>query len=240
MSAIAVWFTFMPAELWAGRPLDTEDTGTISPGSVELELSGDYASSGAEHVWTAKGVVGVGLLPGLEARVESGLLMLQPEEVGARGGLGDSVVGVKYRLLDEAEALPALLGSLVLRLPTGDETRDLGAEGVDATLLGVASKAFGPVTLTWNGGYTFVTHNRDLDTWILAGAIEYRATEAWTLVGEIFSVLGATQVPDVATLRVGNVYAITDRVKLDAAIGFGLTRESPDVSATMGATIALF
>jgi hypothetical protein len=237
---LALYVTFSAESVWAGRPLDTEDTGAISPGSAELELSGDYTGSGGEHVWAAKGVVGVGLLPGLEARVESALLVLQPEGVGARGGLGDSILGVKYRLLDEAEALPALLGSLVLRLPTGDETRDLGAEGVDVTLLAVASKAFGPVTLTWNGGYTFVTQKRDLDTWILAGSVEYRATEAWTLVGEIFSVLGATQAPDVATLRVGNVYAITGRVKLDAAIGFGLTRESPDVTATVGATITLF
>jgi hypothetical protein len=229
---------------WAGRPLDTEDTGTVSPGQAELELSVDYATSSTDKLGAFKGVLNAGLLPRLEARLESALLWLDPEGESARSGIGDSLFGVKYRLVEEGEALPAVLGSLTLKLPTGDETRGLGSPGVDVGLLAVVSKAFGPVTLMLNGGYTFVddsvTQARDLDFWVAAGAIEYRATEAWALVGEIVGILGADKAPDTAVLRVGSVYAVTDWLKLDGAIGFGLTRDSPDVLVTVGATLALF
>jgi hypothetical protein len=240
LSLFALSVTFMAEALWAGRPLDTEDTGTIEAGKGELELSLDYATDGTDKLGVLKGVLGVGVLPRLEARIEATALLLDGEGEPTRAGIGDSVFGVKYRLLEEAEALPAVLGSVVLRLPTGNEKRGLGAEGVDVTLLAVLSKAFGPVALTWNAGYTFATQDRELDTWVLAGALEYRATEAWTLVGEVFSTLGADQAPDTAILRVGHVYALTARIKLDAAVGFGVTRDTPDVIVTVGATMALF
>lgn len=234
----------------AGRPLDTEDTGTVEPGKAELELSGDYARNPGDHAWTAKGVLGFGLVPRLEARIESALLFLEPrpadddEEASGRGrgGIGDSLLGFKYRLLDEADAIPAALGSLTLRLPTGDQDRGLGAEDVDAGLLAVLSKTLGPVTLTVNGGYTFVMRDRDLDFWTATGSVEYRATKEWSLVGEIVSGLGihGDRTPDTIVLRAGTIYAITERVKLDGAVGIGATRDSPDVVVTFGVTIALF
>lgn len=238
--AMALVLTLGPGAAWAGRPLDTEDTGTVEPGKAELELSGDYANNPDDTLWGLKGVLSVGVLPGLEARVESALLLLEPDDQRSRAGIGDSLFGLKYRLLDEAEALPAVLGSLTLRLPTGDEERGLGDEDVDVGLLAVVSKAFGPLTLTWNGGYTFVTRDRDLDFWTLAGSIEYRITKALVLVGEAVSTLGTASEPNTAVLRVGGVYAISDRVRLDMAVGFGVNRASPDVLVTAGVTIALF
>ena len=62
-----------PAPAWAGRPLDTEDTGTLDPGHAEIELGVDHVRDGGETVWSTKGVFALGLLPGLEARVEGTL-----------------------------------------------------------------------------------------------------------------------------------------------------------------------
>lgn len=239
--AIALLLALGPAaEAWGGRPLDTEDTGTVEPGKAELELSGDYARNPTDNSWFAKGVLSVGVLPGLETRIESTVLLLEPEGGRARAGVGDSLFGVKYRLVDETDAVPALLGALTVRLPTGDPERGLGTEDADVGLLAVASKAFGPVTLTGNVGYTFVTRERDLDFWTLAASIEGRMSRAWTLVGEAVSAVGAHSAVRTVVLRVGSIYAITDRVKLDGAVGFGVTRESPDVVITVGVTIGLF
>jgi hypothetical protein len=229
-----------PIPAWAGRPLDTEDTGTLEPGNAELELSGDFARNPEDRTWFAKGVFALGVLPRLEVRVESMLLSIEPDEGRGQGGIGDSLLGVKYRLLDEGDAIPAVLGALTVRLPTGDEDRGLGAEEVDVGLLAVVSKAFGPVTLTWNGGYTFVTHDRNLEFWTLAAAAEYRATAVWSLLGEVVSTLPSQQGPDTVILRAGTTYAIHPRVRLDTAVGFGVTRQSPDVLVTFGVTFALF
>ncbi len=248
MGAITLLLAIGPGTAFAGRPLDTEDTGTVEPGKAELELSGDFARNPNDHAWSTKAVLSFGLISRFEGRIESTLLFLEPrppeddEEADrkGRGGLGDSLVGFKYRLLDEADAVPAALGSLTLRVPTGDEDRGLGAEDVDVGLLAVLSKAFGPVTLTLNGGYTFVMRDRDLDLWIAAGSVEYRATKAWSLVGEIVSGLGSDSAADTVVLRAGTTYSVTDRIRADAAIGFGVTRESPDVLIAVGVTILLF
>ncbi|MBI4635791.1 MAG: transporter [Candidatus Rokubacteria bacterium] len=240
VGVIVLVLVFGPVATFAGRPLDTEDTGTVDPGKAELELSGDFVRNPEENTWFAKGVLSVGLLPRLEARIESALPFVEPEGQSVNGGIGDSLLGAKYRLVDEAPTIPAVLGSLTVRLPTGDDERGLGTEEVDLGLLAVVSKVFGPVTLTWNGGYTFATRNEDLSFWTLAGSVEYRATKEWSLVGEVVSGFGASAADDLAVLRAGTVYVITDRVRLDAAVGVGATRESSDVIVTFGVTIALF
>ena len=239
--AIALLLALGPAaEAWGGRPLDTEDTGTVEPGKAELELSGDYARNPEDNSWFAKGVLSVGLAPGLEARIESALLLLEPEGQRSRAGVADSLFGVKYRLLDESEAFPAVLAGFTVRLPTGSERRSLGAADVDAGIVAVASKAVGPLTLTGNVGYTFVTRDREFDFWTLAASLEYRVAKAWILVGEVVSAVGADRAPDVAVLRAGAIYVVGERLKLDGAVGVGLTRDSPDVLITVGMTISLF
>jgi len=111
---------------------------------------------------------------------------------------------------------------------------------VDVALLVALSKALGPLTLTGNGGYTFVTRNRALDFWTLTASVEHRVARAWGLVGEIVSTLGESRAVDTVVLRAGAVYAISDRIRLDGAAGFGLTRGSPDVLLTIGTTFDLF
>jgi hypothetical protein len=44
----------------------------------------------------------------------------------------------------------------------------------------------------------------------------------------------------VAVLRVGATYSLTPRIKLDSAVGVGVTRASPDVLVTIGTTMTLF
>lgn len=235
---IALRLVLSPGAAGAGRPLDTEDTGTVEPGKVELELGADYTRNPEDRTGALTGVLSVGVLPGLEGRAESALIRLDQDGQGARGGLGDSLLGVKYRVLDETEARPAVLTALAVRFPTGDDRRGLGARGEDVQLLLVVSKGFGPVTLTGNAGYTVVTTDREADTWTLAGAAEYRLAKAWTLVGEVVGALGARQAADTAVVRIGAVYALTEGIRVDAAVGTGLGRDSPDLSLRVGVTIA--
>lgn len=229
-----------PVPAFAGRPLDTEDPGTVEPGKAELELSGDVSRNPEDVTWVAKGVLSFGVLPRFEARIESGLVAVDPDDLPGNGGLGDSLVGLKYRLADETPALPAALAALTVRLPTGDEARGLGAEGVDVGVLGVVGKSLGPFSLALNGGHTFVTEDSALSFWTVAGAVEYRATAAWSVVGEVVSALGSRAAGDVVILRGGTVYAVSEAIRIDGAVGVGMTRDSPDVAITIGVTLALF
>jgi hypothetical protein len=230
----------LPGLTWAARPLDTEDPGTVSPGKLEVQGSVDVAKGDDGRLVGVKGVLGVGLLSNMDIRIQSSLLWVDPPDEPSSGGLGDSLLGFKHRLLDETETRPAVLYSLTLRLPTGSATHGLGDAGVDAALFAVVGKTFGPLTLNWNGGYAFVSRDRDLDFWLLATSLEYRMTETWSLVGEVVSALGGHHAPDVAVLRVGATYTLSPRIRLDGAVGMGVTRASPDVLITIGTTITLF
>lgn len=228
----------LPGPGWAFRPLDTEDTGTVEPGKAELELSLNFGKNPNDNTWSTLGVFSFGVFPRFEARVELPLLLVEPEGERSRAGVGDTTLGFKLRLLDEKELVPAVLGSLTLRLPTGDDERGLGSEDVDVGLIGVLSKSFGPVNFMGHLGYTFVARDPDLNFWTFNAAIEYRATRVWSLVGEVVSAVGETKADDIVVLRVGTVYALRDWIKLDGAVGFGATKESPDVILTMGVTVA--
>jgi hypothetical protein len=222
---------------WARRPLDTEDTATLDPGRAEVELSLGLAKNSGDLDWAGLGVLNLGIVPRLELSVDLAGSYLEREEDPDQVGVGDLVLGSKYRLLDETRARPALLANLRLRLPTGDADRGLGAVGVDVLARLAASKTFGPLTLTGNGGYVFVTADRALDVWLFSGAAEYLLMPGWTVVAEVVSSLGARSAPDIAVARGGIVYALTQSMRFDMAVGTGLTPASPSLVATAGITI---
>jgi hypothetical protein len=236
VGAVLLVLTVSPA--LAGRPLETEDTGTLEPGTFEVELSGDYTRHPGEDLWILRGVLNAGILPRLEAKLELPFLLLESDSGPSHGGFGDTVLGVKYRVLDERAIRPAVAGALALRLLTGDADRGLGAEGADLSVLGVVGKTIGPFILHGNVGYTFVTADRDLDVWTLAASAQYRVTATLALVGEALGGLSTHRnAPHAGRARGGFTYAVRDNIKLDASVGHGFTRAGPGLLVTIGVTI---
>jgi hypothetical protein len=171
-------------------------------------------------------------------RIEGTHLTREPEGEPSEQGFGDTVFGIKYRLLDERPNFPAVLAGLTLRLPTGDDERGLGEEEFDVGGLVAVSKTFGPLAAILNAGYTFATLGRTFDAWTVNAALEYRVTAAWSLVAEVVQEFPNSDDPHTVVVRGGTVYAVTDRIKLDAGVGVGATRASPDVVVTAGITIS--
>lgn len=229
----------VPAPCRAARPLDTEDTGTLEPGTVEVELGADFMRSAADDTWATRVLLAVGIVPRLELRTELGALGLHPDHENARTGLADSIVALKWRIVDETAGIPAVLAALALRLPTGDSGRGLGADGVDVAPRAAVSKALGPVVLTGNVAYTFVTADRTQDFMTLATSVEYRPSEPWLIVAEAVGTL-PSRAEDTLVLRAGAVHYVTPRVRLDGAAAVGLTRSSPDIIVTLGVTLGPF
>ncbi len=238
LPAVFLVLLLWPGLAHAGRPLETEDPGTVEPGHVELEVSQDWVRFSTDDTWTSKAVVAFGVLPGLELRLEAPFPVIEPELGPSEAGVGDVVFGAKYRLLEETPAFPAVLAGLALRLPTGDEERGLGAGDPGVGVVIAASKAIGHVTFITNVGYTFEIAGRTLDAWTLAGAVEYRVRPEWSLVAEAIATLPNSRDPHLIVVRAGAVYAFSDFMRLDAAVGVGATRESPDVAVTVGVTFS--
>jgi len=224
----------------AARPLDTEDTGTVSAGHVELELGHSYTRDGPDDGSTGVGVVSVGVTPSLEARVEGGFQIVAPAGESTYAGVSDTLLGAKWRFADETMSAPAWLAAAAVRLPTGDAHRGLGARKADVTALLGASKILGDFNVEANVGHVVVTRDRALDYWIADVACEYAAARSLILVAESVSALAGPATPDTLLLRAGLVYGFNRSVKLDAAIAAGATRAAPDFIVTTGVTISVY
>jgi hypothetical protein len=234
----------LPTIATAGLPLDTEDTGTAE--RVEVEVAALYQSATDGDSGGLAVAVNVGFLGNLEASVAGTLAIDDPADDGARGGVGDTFLGVKYRFLDEAPPWPALLARLVLRLPTGDETRGIGEGHVNVGFLLAASRTLGSVTLTGNVGYAITTGDADADFALLAASAEWEAGGPWRLVGEIVGEVGVGRdADDTAVIRVGFTWDFFDagdapgllrKATLAGAVATGLTAASPDIVVTLGLT----
>ena len=229
------------APAWAGRPLETEDIEIVAPGAVELELSIDYERGGDGRSVSPGGpTLNIGLLPRLEGLVSVPFIVTDPADGPSHAGFGDMIVGLKYRLLDETPDRPGVVAAVAARLPTGSERRGLGEEGADVQALAVVGKDVGPLKLMVNAGYTFVTRDRRLDVVNLNASAEVEVTDAWSIVGEIVTQVATSRAQDdQVVLRMGTIYAVREWLKLDGAVGVGVTRGTPDLLLTVGLT-ALF
>lgn len=235
---IALWAT-APAR--AARPLETEDTEVLAPGVVELELSADFGRQQGSRA--GGGIVSLhfGLLPRLEINLDLAAGVLDPESERARGGLVDGIFAAKLRILDESERVPGAVLYVPVRLPVGDADRGLGEKETTVVPLLGLGKSLGPWTLNWNGGYGFVTADRDGDFVALRGSVEYRPTEPLHLVAEVIGRIARRgRSHDEIVLRTGLAYDLGPRVTLDGAVAFGLTRDAPDMLVTVGLTLNLF
>jgi hypothetical protein len=229
-----------PAAARAERPLDTEDTLPLEPGEVELELGADYGRLDGDRFGRAAGVLTVGLAPRLDGAVQSALVLLDPEGRPVRGGAGDSFIAFKYLVARERPRLPALLLSPGVRLPTADADRLLGTRGADVSLLAAASKTRGPLALTANVGYTFVTRERRRDFWTLAASIERHLSAAWEASAEMVAAVGHRDERHATLGRVGLAWVASERARLDAAVAAGIGGVAPDVLLTAGVTYTIF
>ena len=226
----------LPAAVEGVRPLDTEDTAVLEPGTTEIETSLDLARRHDESTIGSRLVVSHGVLPRLEARVETGVTAVDRPGTGASAGPGDSLFGFKYHLLDESTRAPAVLLAAAVRLPTGDEDRQLGAGDSAVVALIALSRAWGPLTLTANAGYVWSVAGRAGDTVLAALAGEYLVAAGWTLVGELVGILGLGDQPNHVVSRLGAAWQVSPHVRLDGAAATAIGRGSHDLIVTLGAT----
>lgn len=231
---VAVTFAVVPAHAY--RPLATEDTGTTEPGRADFELSVDVEHAEAT-VGAARVVVGTGITPALEVRVETGVGAVDTPGERGRAGVTDSIVGLKHRLLDESAHRPAVLAAVTVRFPTAGGREGLGEDGVDVTVLAAASKTFGPLAVLMNAGHAFVTADSAQSGWLASAAADYSVSDAFSIVSEVVSSFGTRGTRDSVVLRAGAIGRVASSIALDAAVGFGVTRGSPDLQITVGLTI---
>jgi hypothetical protein len=177
----------LPLGLAAGPPYQTDDPEPPDPGQWELFCA---AFAAAE----AGGTTGAG--PQFEANygatkdlqlslsAQMSFAVVRPGALDY--GLGDCLVGAKYRFLRADGACPDAAFFPQMTLPTGDATRSLG-NGAAQTLLPLwFQEAWGPWTCFGGGGYWFNPGSGNRNWTFVGTALQRDFGEHYSLGGELF------------------------------------------------------
>jgi hypothetical protein len=143
-----------PRAVQPERPTVATHAHTVAPGYFELEsgVEGDRASGGA-RTYFAPSVLKIGLASHVQLNVITPLVFAGP---GQSSGIGDTGLGLKWRLLDDH----AILGDFALlpaiKFPTGSLQNGTGTGSTDWSVTAISSYDIHGVSLDLNVGYTHI------------------------------------------------------------------------------------
>ncbi len=236
----------------AFRPfLETDSAIPLEKGTSLFEAGFRYERySSAVHNYQLLAELTFGLLTDLEFEVEIPYVILATDTIDD-SGLGDVILKWKLGLLKAREAIPlSLAAQLVVKLPTCNQGRLYDDRAnrtctgeTDVGFVGLATKEFASVTVHLNLGYFFIGDPSGTD---LKNVFRYSlAIQDHSIlplaITPMIELAGETQRrpavdSDPISVLVGVGYDMGRGILLDAALGIGVTRASPDHSATIGMT----
>lgn len=175
--------------------------------------------------------VNYGLIPNGQLHVVAPLAFDSPFDRPIQLGYGDTELGFKYRFIQEDEkGLRPQVGIFpFLELPTGDQSRSLGAGHVRMYLPVWLQKSFGDWTTYGGGGY-WVNHGGgtdDKDYWFFGWLLQRKVTDRLVIGGELFHQTATTIDGKESTgFNIGAIYDIDEHNHLLLSAGRGLQHAS--------------
>lgn len=228
---------------YAGRPLSTDDAGTIEPGHLQVELAAEHLRESSKDKETSVSAVfttGV-IWDRLDFAVGVPYLWLDPSEDDNCNGFGDLQSRFKLRFIDESDLIPALAVTAGVKAKTGDCEKGLGTGTTDFIGNFIATKCINKLTLHGNVGYnaTGDLEEEEIYDFINLGlAGEYAFTDKFTIVGEVYAEVATEDTDDEnpVDILIGAKYTLPIETVLDGGVAFGLTDGAPDYRITVGLT----
>ncbi len=183
--------------------------------------------------------VNYGFRRNLQLKVEFPLLYVHPVGDGQQYGLGDTVVGIKWRFLEEEASRPQLAFYPQVVLPTGSSKRGLG-DGKPSYLIPlVGQKSWDKWTLYGNVGYTVQTAKETPNFWYAGVVLNRDINERLKLGLELFGnskkeVDGQYDI----SFNAGGELKLSDRYIILFSAGRSL-RDGPSFMAYLGVRVVL-
>jgi len=246
--AFAVAFVVALAEqtTWAGPPLVTDDPETPGRGGWEINISHNIERTrDAFFMETPLFDINYGLLDNDQWKIEFPVLFLASDEHGSHWGMGDLLLGWKYRFLEEKDR--HLMASMYpqLLVPTGNERVGLGGGNVEALFpLQIGKHFFEEKVFVYGEiGYNVVLSAPEGNSWKYGLAAQWRATERLELMAEVAGLAfpGGAERND-TFFNVGFKRDFTKRTSLIASFGrsfHDVNRGTPDLLTYVGLQMKL-
>ena len=166
-----------------------------------------------------------GLIPNGQLTIDAPVAFDSPSDGSTQFGYGDTQLSFKYRFIQEdKEGLrPQVAVFPLIQLPTGDQSRGLGAGHVLGFVPIWAQKSFGDWTTYGGGGYWINQGGSDKNYWFFGWLLQRKVTDKLSVGGEIFHQTAVTVDGDDSTgFNFGAIYDFNESDHFVFSAGRGL------------------
>ena len=237
-AALALALVVLPAGGRCGAPFQTDDPAVLATGHVELLAFYQATLTAAGRSGSSPGFEShFGILPNTELDVVTPLAFDTPSGSGTGRGYGDTVLALKYRLVEESETSPLLSLVPKVTIPTGNSSRGLGNGGSQVLLALAAQWHSGPFQTYANAGYWINNGTNNENYWFLGWQAQYQFSSRWILGAEIFHTTSQlVGQPSSTGFNFGGYYVFDPHNQLLFSAGRGLQHaaETNRVSTYLG------
>lgn len=211
----------------AGPPMLTDDPWTRPAGQTEINIA--YVPTLTRQTSVTQAPFfnpNYNITDNVQVNYFGAWVVDEQDDKGTHSGLGDPLVNVKWRFIDQDQAGFAM--SVAPRLEFNNTAaavrHGLGNSGTVLTLPVEVGRTVGPYTVFAEAGYQFVQFTRD--TMFLGVCGAYQVTDRVQLLAELFTIAD-TSFDDVEPIaNVGTSITLTDYVNAQFSIGRSL-RDTP-------------
>jgi hypothetical protein len=226
------------AKVFAGPPLITDDPDTPGPNNWEIETA--IISQYANHQWQLQAPFldnNYGVGDHIELTYEIGWNTVVPNNSGALSGLGDSLLGAKWRFLDQDKSWldVSVYPQVQFNNPTSSARRGIAEDGTSVILPFEMGHMWGPLDVYTEPGFTWNQRGLNQGFWGLAA--EYDLTKKFALMGELHYDFEGTFEQNELLFNLGFSQTLSEHVALIGSVGravFGPSNIIPNFMSYLG------
>jgi hypothetical protein len=213
----------------------TDDTGTEEPHRLAIYTAWTDERSPGQTLMSAPILeLSYGLADRLELDFEGSWMLLRRDATGARAGLGDNQMGVKWRFVDGGQNGLSLSTAPVVNFLTPgshSDRRGLANPGTSWFLPFQAQKDLGPIQLDADAGYEY-GRAPDQRIWRAGFCVGRHVTDTWELDAEVHGNWSDRFGRSEAIANVGGRLTLSKTTTLLMAVG-------RDLSNSLGPRVSL-
>jgi len=220
----------------AGRPLNTDDAGVVTPKTLEVEFAYEHVNS-VDNENNLSLVLTTGLFDSLDVGVEIPYQFIDVNNSDNQNGVSDISLTTKWNVYSDEDLFDATL-SFNYKSDNGNDEMSLGTGEREYTILAIISKEISDVAIHFNLGPTIVLNGDDVINYNIAS--QWSVAETLSLAGELFGSHNFQDGFDDNSLSTlfGFIYEFNEKVVCDLGFTFGISDADPDFKVTTGVTIA--
>jgi hypothetical protein len=219
---------FFPPGVLAGPPILTNDTGTPGPGKWETNMGFTIEKRQDSTLYNTPALdLNYGVGGRIQLNYSVSWIVLDMTNEGAKNGLGNSEVAVKWRFLDEDKEGMALsvYPRFIFNNPVSSADRGLVDKGTIFRLAFQMEKKFGIIIINPEIGYDF--HQEGDDQWLYALALKYDEIKGLDVLVEVFGTVDNSFKKPENIFNIGIRKDLRENFSLHASAGTSL-RRAPD------------